>query len=218
MTSGRCCTGTRSGPTTRPLARSQPGAILTGPAEFLRALEESLRPHAHSAAKWENTVESVVAVHVRAAHRWTCSASPRPGRTLVRLPGGTRTPPSSTYLLDDARRSALGEDDPVKMAIGALHHGRAVLKTAVADSGITDESWVAGLRGWFESFVEGLASGPPALRAAQLAALARAGVVRFVGPDPKFGVDRRARTFTAASPWVGGGTDESADGGAEVPP
>ena len=59
------------------------------------------------------------------------------------------------YLLDDARRSALGEDDPVKMTIGALHHGRAVLKSAVADGGITDESWVAGLRGWFESFVEG---------------------------------------------------------------
>ena len=97
------------------------------------------------------------------------------------------------YLLDDARRSALGEDDPVKMAIGALHHGRAVLKTAVADGGITDESWVAGLRGWFESFVEGLASGPPALRAEQLAALARAGVVSFVGPDPKFGAGPRAR-------------------------
>jgi hypothetical protein len=84
----------------------------------------------------------------------------------------------------------------------------------VADSGITDESWVAGLRGWFESFVEGLASGPPALRSAQLAALARAGIVRFVGPDPKFGVDRRARKFTAASPWVGG-MAESADGAAE---
>ena len=80
----------------------------------------------------------------------------------------------------------------MKMAIGALHHGRAVLKTAVADGGITDESWVAGLRGWFESFVEGLASGPPALRAEQLAALARAGVVSFVGPDPKFGLDRGA--------------------------
>ena len=97
------------------------------------------------------------------------------------------------------------------MAIGALHHGRAVLKTAVADSGITDESWVAGLRGWFESFVEGLASGPPALRAAQLAALARAGIVRFVGPDPKFSVDHRARTFTALSPWVGGGTEDSVE-------
>jgi len=79
-----------------------------------------------------------------------------------------------------------------------------VLKTAVADGGITDESWVAGLRGWFESFVEGLASGPPALRAEQLAALARAGVVSFVGPDPKFGIDRRTGRFTATSPWVAG--------------
>jgi hypothetical protein len=91
------------------------------------------------------------------------------------------------------------------MTIGALHHGRAVLKSVVADGGITDESWVAGLRGWFESFVEGLASGPPALRAEQLAALARAGVVSFVGPDPKFGLDRKAGLFTAASPWVAGG-------------
>ena len=197
------------------LARSQPDAILTGPAEFLRALDESLRPHAHSTAKWEHTAESVIAVHVRASHRLDLLglAAPLAGRSF-----DSRAELDAAvvdYLLDDARRSALGEDDPVKMAIGALHHGRAVLKTAVADSGITDESWVAGLRGWFESFVEGLASGPPALRSAQLAALARAGIVRFVGPDPKFGVDRRARTFTAASPWVGGGMDESADGGAE---
>jgi uncharacterized NAD(P)/FAD-binding protein YdhS len=191
------------------LARSQPDAILTGPGEFLRALDESLRPHAHSTAKWENATESVISVHVRATHRLNLLglAAPLAGRSF-----GSRAELDAAvvdYLLDDARRSALGEDDPVKMAVGALHHGRAVLKTAVADSGITDESWVAGLRGWFESFVEGLASGPPALRAAQLAALARAGVVRFVGPDPKFGVDRRARTFTAASPWVGSGTEES---------
>ena len=184
------------------LARSQPDAILTDPAEFLRALEESLRPHAHSTRKWEHAAESAIAVHVREAHRLDLLglAAPLAGRSF-----GSRSELDAAvvdYLLDDARRSALGEDDPVKMAIGALHHGRAVLKTAVADSGITDESWVAGLRGWFEAFVEGLASGPPALRSAQLAALARAGIVRFVGPDPKFGVDRRARTFTAVSPWV----------------
>jgi uncharacterized NAD(P)/FAD-binding protein YdhS len=197
------------------LARSQPDAILTGPGEFLRALDESLRPHAHSTAKWENATESVISVHVRATHRLDLLglAAPLAGRSF-----DSRAELDAAvvdYLLDDARRSALGEDDPVKMAIGALHHGRAVLKTAVADSGITDESWVAGLRGWFESFVEGLASGPPALRSAQLAALAQAGIVRFVGPDPKFGVDRRTRTFTAASPWVGGGADESADGRSE---
>ena len=185
------------------LVRAQPAAV-PDRAAFLAALEEALHPHAHSAANWEDSVESVLAVHVGPRHRLDLPAlaAPLAGRTF-----GSRTELDAAvveYLLDDARRSSLGEDDPVKMAIGALHHGRAVLKTAVADGGITDASWVAGLRGWFESFVEGLASGPPALRSEQLAALARAGVVSFVGPDPKFGVDRRTRMFTASSPWVDG--------------
>ena len=167
------------------LARSQPGAILTAPKEFLTALEEALRPHAHSAAKWEDLVDSVLEIHLRPAHRLNLLglAAPLAGRSFASR--AELDDAVVDYLLDDARRSALGEDDPVKMTIGALHHGRAVLKTAVADGGITDESWVAGLRGWFEAFVEGLASGPPALRAEQLAALVRAGVVRFVGPDPQ---------------------------------
>ena len=185
------------------LVRSQPGAVPDS-ALFLAALDEALHPHAHSAANWEDSVDSVLAVHVGPRHRLDLPglAAPLAGRSFA-----SRAHLDAAvveYLLDDARRSALGEDDPVKMAIGALHHGRAVLKTAVADGGITDESWVAGLRGWFESFVEGLASGPPALRDEQLAALARAGVVSFVGPDPKFGVDRRAKAFTATSPWVSG--------------
>lgn len=192
------------------LARSQPGAILTAPKEFLTALEGALRPHAHSAAKWEDLVDSVLEIHLRPAHRLNLLglAAPLAGRSFASR--AELDDAVVDYLLDDARRSALGEDDPVKMTIGALHHGRAVLKTAVADGGITDESWVAGLRGWFEAFVEGLASGPPALRAEQLAALVRAGVVRFVGPDPKFGVDRKAKAFTAVSPWVGNNTDNAA--------
>lgn len=185
------------------LVRSQPGAVPDA-AAFLAALEEALQPHAHSAANWEDAVESVLAVHVGPRHRLDLPglAAPLAGRSFA----SRREHDAAVveFLLDDARRSALGEDDPVKMAIGALHHGRALLKTAVADGGITDESWVAGLRGWFESFVEGLASGPPALRAEQLAALARAGVVSFVGPDPKFGVDRQSAMFTASSPWVAG--------------
>ncbi|TLM74946.1 FAD/NAD(P)-binding domain-containing protein [Pseudarthrobacter sp. NamB4] len=185
------------------LVRSQPGAV-PDTAAFLAALEDALHPHAHSAGKWEDSVESVLAVHVGPRHRLDLPglAAPLAGRSFA-----SRTELDAAvveYLLDDARRSALGEEDPVKMAIGALHRGRAVLKTAVADGGITDESWVAGLRGWFESFVEGLASGPPALRSEQLAALARAGIVSFVGPDPKFAVDRRNAVFTASSPWVDG--------------
>lgn len=185
------------------LVRSQPGAVPDAPA-FLAALEEALQPHAHSAANWEDSVESVLAVHVGPRHRLDLPglAAPLAGRSFESR--SSHVAAVVEFLLEDARRSALGEDDPVKMAIGALHHGRAVLKTAVADGGITDASWVAGLRGWFESFVEGLASGPPALRSEQLAALARAGVVSFVGPDPKFGVDRKSALFTASSPWVAG--------------
>lgn len=104
------------------------------------------------------------------------------------------------YLVADAAGSALGEDDPVKMAIGALNAGRAIVKSLVADRGITQASWLGELRGWFEGFVEGLASGPPAIRVEQLAALVRAGVVHFTGPDPVFRVQHGV--FTASSPWV----------------
>lgn len=183
------------------LVRSEPAAV-QDPARFLKELDEALHPHAHTTAKWEEIVRAVIEGHVRPDSRLDLLSLAAP---LAGQPFGSRAELDAAvvdYLLDDARRSALGEDDPLKMTIGALHHGRAVLKSVVADGGITDESWVAGLRGWFESFVEGLASGPPALRAEQLAALARAGVVSFVGPDPKFGLDRKAGFFTAASPWV----------------
>ena len=183
------------------LVRTRPDAV-TGPEEFLALLQETMRPHAHSVSHWEAEVDELVAKHMAPEQRLNLPglAAPLAGRNFA-----TQAEVDAAvvdYLLDDARRSALGEDDPVKMAIGALHHGRAVLKSVVADGGITDESWVAGLRGWFESFVEGLASGPPAIRAEQLAALARAGVVSFAGPDPKFSLDRAAGSFKAVSPWV----------------
>ncbi|MDQ1595800.1 MAG: hypothetical protein QOH40_2356 [Arthrobacter pascens] len=190
------------------LMRSEPGAV-PDPGAFLDELDEALHPHAHTTAKWEESVKAVVESHVRPEDRLDLLslAAPLAGRAFrsrAELDAAV-----VDYLLDDARRSSLGESDPVKMTIGALHHGRAVLKSVVADGGITDESWVAGLRGWFESFVEGLASGPPAVRAEQLAALARAGVVSFVGPDPKFGLDREAGLFTATSPWVQGGAAQA---------
>jgi FAD-NAD(P)-binding len=190
------------------LLRSQPDAVQDH-AAFLKELDEALHPHAHSTGRWEEDFNAVVGRHVHPGSRLDLRglAAPLSGRSFA-----SRSELDAAvvdYLDDDARRSALGEDDPVKMAIGALHHGRAVLKSVVADGGITDESWVAGLRGWFESLVEGLASGPPALRAEQLAALARAGIVSFVGPDPKFGVARGKRAFTAASPWVRGGAAEA---------
>ncbi|YCH05974.1 FAD/NAD(P)-binding protein [Arthrobacter sp. alpha11c] len=190
------------------LARSQPAAIRDA-AQFLADLEDALQPHAHTTAKWESDVAALVDKHVVASRRLNVRglAAPLAGRTFASRRELDLA--VTAYLDDDARRSALGEADPVKMAIGALHTGRAILKSVVADGGITDESWVAELRGWFESFVEGLASGAPALRSEQLAALARAGVVGFVGPDPKFSVDRSAKVFRAVSPWVHDGPAEA---------
>ncbi|MFJ4209089.1 FAD/NAD(P)-binding protein [Paenarthrobacter sp. NPDC089675] len=183
------------------LAKSQPAAIRDA-AQFLADLEDALQPHAHATGNWESEVGALVEKHVVASRRLNLRglSAPLAGRSFASRRELDKA--VTDYLDDDARRSALGESDPVKMAIGALHTGRAILKTVVADGGITDESWVAELRGWFEAFVEGLASGPPALRSEQLAALARAGVVSFVGPDPKFSVDRNAEVFRAFSPWV----------------
>lgn len=183
------------------LVVAEPVAV-SDATEFLAALEDLLQPHAHAAGRWENQVAELVSSHVATSRRLDLLglAAPLAGQSFA-----SRKELDAAvveYLDDDARRSALGEADPVKMAIGALHTGRAILKTAVADGGITDESWVGELRGWFESFVEGLASGPPALRAEQLAALARAGVVSFVGPDPRYSVDRSTRAFRAVSAWV----------------
>ncbi|WP_458116338.1 FAD/NAD(P)-binding protein [Arthrobacter sp. D2-10] len=113
------------------------------------------------------------------------------------------------YLEKDAAGSDRGEDDPLKMAIGAMNAGRSVIKQVVADGGLTEASWTAELRGWFEPLVEGLASGPPALRIEQLAALARAGIVRFAGPAPRFELDAESGRFAVSSPWVDGGKYEA---------
>ncbi|GAB3556094.1 FAD/NAD(P)-binding protein [Arthrobacter tumbae] len=108
------------------------------------------------------------------------------------------------YLEEDAAGSDRGEADPLKMAIGAMNAGRSVIKEVVADGGLTEGSWTAELRGWFEPLVEGLASGPPALRIEQLAALARAGIVHFAGPAPRFELNAELGRFTVSSPWVEG--------------
>ncbi|MDJ0354790.1 FAD/NAD(P)-binding protein [Paenarthrobacter sp. PH39-S1] len=182
------------------LARSDDGAALR--SGFLAELDTLLSHSTAAGSGWEGDVDALVARSVPAAFRLDLPGLARPfaGRSFASH--AEFDDAMETYLQADARGSAAGETDPVKMAIGVLNAGRAVIKALVADGGITGESWLGGLRGWFEAFVEGLASGPPALRMEQLAALARAGVVRFVGPDPVFGVDPEDGTFTAISPWV----------------
>ncbi|WP_166429895.1 FAD/NAD(P)-binding protein [Nesterenkonia sphaerica] len=106
------------------------------------------------------------------------------------------------WLEDDASASAAAAGSPEKMAINALHAARLEVKKLVADNRIRSESVLRDVEGWFEPMVEGLASGPPLQRIEELAALARAGVVEFLGPEPVYGVDSTRGTFIADSPAV----------------
>lgn len=108
------------------------------------------------------------------------------------------------YLDDDIETSLAGTASPVKMAIGALHAARLQLKPMLTAGRVSQLSRIADVEGWFESLVEGTASGPPVQRIQELAALARAGVVEFLGPEAYFDVDPEAGCFAAQSPWVGG--------------
>ncbi|MFQ4150080.1 FAD/NAD(P)-binding protein [Arthrobacter sp. LAPM80] len=157
---------------------------------------------------WVPRLKELLGRHVQDGHVLDLQGLARPlARHPLRASGEHRFPSHQAldaavldYLAADAAGSARGEEDPIKMAIGALNAGRAIIKSLVADRGITQESWLGELRGWFEGFVEGLASGPPAVRVEQLAALVRAGVVHFAGPDPVFRI--KHGLFTASSPWV----------------
>ncbi|WP_104117707.1 FAD/NAD(P)-binding domain-containing protein [Arthrobacter sp. B1805] len=171
------------------------------PATFLAQLDEAL---ALEGPAWESAAAAVVERYVPAAARLDVEALAQPFAGRRFADGEEYSAAVLAYLDADASGSAQGEDDPLKMAIGAMNAGRSLIKQAVADGGISDSSWNAELRGWFEPLVEGLASGPPPVRIAQLAALVRAGVVRFVGPNPSFGFDPDEALFRATSPWVQG--------------
>ncbi len=183
------------------LSRTAPAALLTPPDMFLAGLDAAL---VSDGPGWEAAAGEAVARAVPVELRLDVEALAHPFAGRRFADGAAFTATVLAYLDADAAGSAKGEDDPLKMAIGALNAGRTVIKQAVADGGISVSSWNAELRGWFEPLVEGLASGPPPLRIAQLAALVRAGIVRFVGPNPGFGFDPEAGLFRAASPWVSG--------------
>ncbi|WP_120003790.1 FAD/NAD(P)-binding protein [Nesterenkonia muleiensis] len=108
------------------------------------------------------------------------------------------------WLEHDAAASAAGASSPEKMAVNALHAARLKIKRLVTEKLIRPESVLRDVEGWFEPLVEGLASGPPLQRIEELAALARAGVVEFLGPEPAFGVDGAREAFIADSAAVQG--------------
>ena len=183
------------------LARVAGEQLLADPDRFLRGLDAAL---ALNGPDWAPALEAVLTDELPTGHRLDVEALAHPfAGTRFGAPHEYQDA-VIRYLEADVAESVRGEDSPLKMAIGAMNAGRTVIKQVVADGGLTDQSWLTELRGWFEPLVEGLASGPPAVRIAQLAALAHAGVVQFVGPNPQFVIDPDTERFEASSPWVEG--------------
>ncbi|WP_324615183.1 FAD/NAD(P)-binding protein [Nesterenkonia sedimenti] len=110
----------------------------------------------------------------------------------------------ATWLTEDAATAAEGAQNPQKMAVNALHAARLKVKHLVTERRITQTSLLRDVEGWFEATVEGLTSGPPLQRIEELAALARAGIVQFLGPSPVYGVEHDEGLFIADSSAVSG--------------
>ena len=187
----------------RTAAARTPGRFRLDPGEFLSRLVSVLdAEHQAGAQVWLSEAQELVAEH---APDLGFLDVPGLGQPFAERGFGSAKEYQNAvleYLEADALSSAGGEKDPLKMAIGTLNAGRMELKNMIAEGLISDESRLREVQGWFEPLVEGLSSGPPVQRIEELAALARASVVEFIGPDPEFAVDPASSAFIASSPWV----------------
>ncbi|MEE1622576.1 FAD/NAD(P)-binding protein [Zafaria sp. J156] len=102
----------------------------------------------------------------------------------------------------DYAEAMKGYDSALKCASIALGAGRAPIRRLAPYGGFTGRSYSRDIEGWFRGFGGALASGPPARRIRELAALVEAGVVRPLGPDMV--VEARGGAFVARSPAVPG--------------
>ncbi|MCM3687993.1 MULTISPECIES: FAD/NAD(P)-binding protein [Kocuria] len=185
------------------LARTSPDAFETDPQDFLERLDAVLDSgDDHPEGPWATRAERLVAASVVPGRHINAARLARPFEGVSFDSHDAYAAAVVHHLDRDVHGALAGEDDPLRMAVASLNASRTVLKAVLADLGIDDASWTDELRRSFEPFVEGLASGPPVLRIQQLAALARAGIVRFLGPDPQFVVDEELGCFVGTSPWV----------------
>ncbi|MGG5753280.1 FAD/NAD(P)-binding protein [Zafaria sp. Z1313] len=184
-------------------ARTRPELFPGGASEFMEALDGVLRaPYPHGQEVWRTLARDLVENLAPELGWFDVVALGHPFAEHGFADDAAYQKAVVAYLEADARASERGEDDPEKMAIAALNAGRVQIKRIVAEGLLDEPSRMDELQRWFEPLVEGLASGPPVQRIEELAALARAGIVRFIGPDPAYSLDDEAVRFTASSPWV----------------
>ncbi|WP_326812639.1 FAD/NAD(P)-binding protein [Streptomyces scopuliridis] len=105
-------------------------------------------------------------------------------------------------MYEDLDAARAPERSPLKAAAAAIAAVKGQVRRVVA-AGVLSGSSYRELS-WFRSFGAHIASGPPASRIAELAALYEAGVVEFMGARPAVTVDAAAGGFVAMSATTDG--------------
>ncbi|WAL39248.1 FAD/NAD(P)-binding protein [Brevibacterium sp. BRM-1] len=209
------------------LAASRPEAFAAAPAELFAALDASVAEHvSRRSADTVRPGEHRPGLLIAGGPDWAALEArlladtaqaldlaallhPLEGREFsAREPGPGSFHDWMLAFLDAEYADALAgpERAPSKAVFSALWAARGYLKELVADGRIDPLSFATEIRGWFEGFASGLCDGPPPSRFAQLAALARAGLVTFIGPEVRIAQSRpdRPAAFVATSPAVPG--------------
>ncbi len=106
------------------------------------------------------------------------------------------------FLEDDLARSCASVADPMKALAVAVREARSVVREIVSFGGIDGASYERDVVRWYNGINNMLGSGPPAERVEEALALARAGVVEFVGPGSGASFDPQHSTFVTESAAV----------------
>ncbi|WP_223881042.1 FAD/NAD(P)-binding protein [Nesterenkonia ebinurensis] len=109
------------------------------------------------------------------------------------------------YLQEDAASAEEGYSNPQLATVKILQEARLTLRKDMARGQIpptllNDKSFQE-----FDALVSGLAGGPPPQRIEELAAVARCGLIEFLGPNPRYSVQDQGEgrvTYVAYSPRV----------------
>lgn len=172
------------------LARTRPEAFAGGTADpALKALESA------TGSDWEGVLAEVVpnqADHLD-LHRLLNPLQDRGFPSYQELHAWMLG-----FLANDARQARLGIDSPIKNVTLVLTAARLEIKKLVVAGRIDPASVHLELRGWFEDFAAGICDGPPVQRTEELLALAKAGLVRFAGPDMR--IEAPDGAFAVSSP------------------
>ncbi|PRY11053.1 FAD/NAD(P)-binding protein [Kineococcus rhizosphaerae] len=103
------------------------------------------------------------------------------------------------HLEDDRTRRADARHSPDAAVVAALLSAYVVTAGLHAAGRLNARSSALDVDGWWHGFFSYVASGPPPQRLRQLSALARAGLLRFLGAGLNVVADPGAGSFTASS-------------------